>query len=91
MAVDLKTVHYDYTVKRYPVKKKVTRTWWGHKKTNIEVMSESVTTVGAYGNELTLPDYTDLATASRETLEKEIRLKVARITIEGKATIHLDD
>lgn len=79
MAVDLKTVRYDYTVKRYPVKKKVTRTWWGHKKHNIEVMYDSVTTVGAYGNELTLPDYTNLATASRETLEKEIRLKVARI------------
>lgn len=79
MTVDLKTVRYDYTVKRYPIKNKVTRTWWGHKKNNIEVMYDSVTTVGAYGNELTLPDYTNLATASRETLEKEIRLKVARI------------
>ena len=79
MTVDLKTVRYDYTVKRYPVKKKVTRTWWGYKKNNIEVIYDSVTTVGSKGNELTLPDYTDLATASRETLEQEIRLKVARI------------
>ena len=79
MTVDLKTVRYDYTIKRYPIKNKVTHTWWGHKKNNIEVMYDSVTTVGAYGNELTLPDYTNLATASRETLEKEIRLKIARI------------
>lgn len=79
MTVDLKTVRYDYTVKRYPVKKKVTRTWWGYKKNTIEVIYDSVTTVGSKGNELTLPDYTDLATASRETLEQEIRIKVARI------------
>lgn len=78
MTVDLKTVHYDYTVKRYPVKKKVTRTWWGHKKTAIEVMYDSVTTVGGKGNELTLPDYTDLASASSITLGKIIRLKLAR-------------
>ena len=65
MTVDLKTVRYDYTVKRYPVKKKVTRTWWGYKKNNIEVIYDSVTTVGSKGNELTLPDYTDLATACR--------------------------
>lgn len=79
MTVDLKTVRYDYTIKRYPIKKKVTRTWWGHKKINIEVMYDSVTTVGAYGNELTLPDYTDLAIASSTTLDKIVRLKIARV------------
>lgn len=79
MAVDLKTVHYDYTVKRYPMKKKVTRTWWGHKKTDIEVMYDSVTTVGGKGNELTLPDYTDLATVSSTSLVKIVQLKLARI------------
>lgn len=78
MAVDLKTIHYDYTVKRYPVKKKVTRTWWGHKKTDIEVMYDSATTVEGKGIELTLPDYTDLATASSTKLVKIIRLKLAR-------------
>lgn len=78
MALDLKTVHYDYTVKRYPVKKKVTHTWWGHKKTGIEVMYDSVTTVGGKGNELTLPDYTDLSTASSTTLGEIIRQNLAR-------------
>lgn len=66
MAVDLKTIHYDYTLKRYPVKKKVTRTWWGHKKTDIEVVYDSVATIEGKDIELTLPDYTDLATSNEE-------------------------